>query len=96
MNRRQRRTLLYTEFLIEQGGGCGACGGPGELYLDHDHDCCPRRPSLVCGKCYRGLLCQPCNSVIDRRSPGQYTPGEERYLRKYLRRRAAADRTEAA
>lgn len=44
------------------------------LVIDHDHDCCPQaspreiaagaRPTQMCGKCNRGLLCVACNAGI--------------------------------
>jgi hypothetical protein len=37
-----------------QGGVCAICGGPGRLYVDHDHDS---------GR-IRGLLCNRCNLAI--------------------------------
>lgn len=53
----------YDELLASQGGGCAVCGGQNEngkaLYVDHDHACCPG--ANTCGKCVRGLLCDPCN-----------------------------------
>lgn len=30
--------------------------------MDHDHRCCPK--SRTCGKCLRGILCSPCNTLI--------------------------------
>jgi hypothetical protein len=30
--------------------------------IDHDHDCCATVPT--CGRCVRGILCNPCNSGI--------------------------------
>ena len=32
------------------------------LSIDHNHTCCPTKRS--CGKCIRGLLCNPCNVVL--------------------------------
>lgn len=30
--------------------------------VDHDHACCPN--TYTCGKCIRGLLCGPCNTLL--------------------------------
>lgn len=52
--------------LSEQGGGCAICGttepGSKGWVVDHDHSCCETRPT--CGKCSRGVLCQPCNYAL--------------------------------
>ena len=43
---------------------CGICGSVGAaLVRDHDHRCCPGR-SGGCPLCYRGWLCQRCNSGL--------------------------------
>lgn len=54
------------EILVNQGGGCGICGGltdgPQGWHVDHDHSCCPGTRS--CGACIRGILCSRCNLAI--------------------------------
>lgn len=55
----------YDALLAAQGGGCAGCYRPPlgrRLAVDHDHTCCPGPRS--CGKCVRGLLCDPCNRAI--------------------------------
>jgi hypothetical protein len=38
------------------------CSETEGLEIDHDHACCPKRPT--CGKCTRGLLCDRHNRAI--------------------------------
>lgn len=55
----------YDAKLAEQGGGCAICkriSGKIKFSFDHNHACCKGRNS--CGKCLRGLICQPCNAWI--------------------------------
>jgi hypothetical protein len=68
---RFRLTLeAYDQMLAAQEGRCAnpGCrtdvpGGHGRYFVvDHDRACCPGAGS--CGKCIRGLLCQPCNTAI--------------------------------
>lgn len=57
----------YEKILENQNYCCGRCGRnisqfKNSLAVDHDHSCCSGEQS--CGKCIRGLLCQPCNTGI--------------------------------
>lgn len=58
----------FARLVEEQDGKCAICETPGEedrhgrLVPDHDHLCCPVKPT--CGKCTRGLLCVKCNTAI--------------------------------
>lgn len=57
----------WDSMLAAQGGGCAIChttepGGSGRFHVDHSQECCPGRNS--CGKCVRGLLCAPCNTMV--------------------------------
>lgn len=58
----------YWAVYDEQGGRCAICrfasGKTRRLSVDHDHSCCPTTPT--CGKCTRGLLCRPCNTLLGR------------------------------
>ena len=62
----------FAQRLEEQNGGCAACGSKDtgakrgsknkNWHVDHDHSCCSGKKT--CGKCVRGLLCQPCNLIL--------------------------------
>lgn len=50
--------------LVEQNG-CAICHieNAKKWCVDHDHGCCPTTRK-TCGKCVRGILCDPCNVGI--------------------------------
>lgn len=57
--------ITYQAILLAQNYRCAICHFPffGEApCVDHDHFCCPGAKS--CGKCIRGLLCNPCNTAV--------------------------------
>jgi hypothetical protein len=51
-----------------QGDACGRCRTPfiGRIrpQIDHDWSCCPTKK--CCGKCVRGIICNRCNSLLNR------------------------------
>ena len=68
--RKYRMTLdQYNEILKQQEGACAMCRNlPNgkRLSVDHDHSCCGHNvyKKPACGRCNRGLLCQPCNILL--------------------------------
>ena len=67
----------YQEILKKQGNHCAFCEETDGLEIDHNHNCCPKRPT--CGKCTRGLLCDRHNRGI-----GFFTKEELEKALKYL------------
>lgn len=61
---------LFHQMFLKQKGVCAICGlkpkSELRLAVDHDHRCCGKDVKRDCGKCVRGLLCCPCNTLINR------------------------------
>lgn len=72
----------YKDKLEEQEGLCATCRvGPAEC-IDHDHNCCSG--SYACTNCFRGLLCNRCNSSLGQIKDNLETLSNMiRYLTKY-------------
>lgn len=89
----KRRLLEYrhrkygtVDRLEAQEGRCAICQEPlglADAQHDHDHRCCPARTwsASNCPRCFRGLLCKPCNLGL-----GQFRddPGRLRAAAAYL------------
>lgn len=47
---------------------CEMCGEhSANMHVDHDHACCNARGTEgTCGRCFRGWICQRCNSLLGR------------------------------
>jgi Recombination endonuclease VII len=57
----------FAQMLEDQGYACAMGGEPledGQIFIDHDHACCPPSAARCCGKCVRGLLCLTCNVAL--------------------------------
>lgn len=68
MLRKYRLSMsAYENMLCEQNGCCYICHKlvPGNMYIDHDHNCCPEK-KRSCGYCIRALLCGSCNNGLGR------------------------------
>ena len=69
-------------------GGCGIDGCVRTaLVVDHDHDCCLRRPT--CGNCTRGVLCYHHNASLESFID---SPAVVRYLQRTPAGRATTQR----
>lgn len=81
--------------LLNQGGCCYLCGDlldlaqPRKVHVDHDHACCPG--TKTCGKCIRGIACDPCN-----RGVGYFRDDPQRMRRVADALEAVVMRTQAA
>lgn len=70
----------HQRILNSQNNHCALCEETEGLEIDHDHGCCPKRPT--CGKCTRGLLCDRHNRGIGFFTEEELIKSLE-YLRKY-------------
>lgn len=79
----------FDALFLSQGSKCAICGRQdsgwkGRWHLDHDHSCCDGAKS--CGKCIRGILCQPCNLLLARAKDSVETlAGAIKYLSRDFR-----------
>jgi hypothetical protein len=76
----------YRRLYEHQGRRCAICrratGATKRLAVDHDHSCCPGPTS--CGRCVRGLVCGPCNSMLAHaRDDAELFRRAIRYLREW-------------
>jgi hypothetical protein len=62
--------MTFETFLERSANGCEICGNKPErnLHVDHDHNCCKGKVS--CGKCVRGIVCNRCNTAVDKLENG--------------------------
>jgi len=63
---------IWDELLDIEGGGCPICDIRPEdveeaFHIDHSHNCTQHGKKLSCANCWRGLMCQVCNSQLERK-----------------------------
>lgn len=58
----KKHDIDFLEILDLFEKGCSTCGSKSGLSLDHDHKVCNGK--RVCEKCFRGILCMPCNTAL--------------------------------
>lgn len=60
LNKKHKITnIQISQLLVIADFRCQICEQEGELYLDHNRNCC--RQQYGCGNCVRGFLCPTCN-----------------------------------
>lgn len=57
-----KHQIDFSKILYLFEDGCGTCGTHDSLSIDHDHNICAE--SFACSKCFRGILCGPCNRAL--------------------------------
>jgi hypothetical protein len=61
-SQQKKHQVKFEDILHLFEAGCETCGSTDALSIDHDHDICPE--SFACEKCFRGILCGPCNRAL--------------------------------
>ena len=66
---------MFSQLLQRQGGRCAICRsqdpGGSSWCVDHDHKHCPGQ--YGCASCVRGLLCNPCNTMLAQAKDNPHT-----------------------
>ena len=82
--------MTLDEFNTRAANGCEICGEFRErsLHVDHNHSCC--NGSTTCGNCVRGVICNGCNTAVDKMEHGLLREDYpnigliKKYLEKYV------------
>jgi len=57
-----KHKINFEDILDLFSEGCQTCGSFDALTIDHDYKVCSE--SFACEKCFRGVICGPCNRVL--------------------------------
>lgn len=61
-SQQNKHQIKFESILHLFEAGCATCGGHKYLSIDHDHAIC--NDNFACDKCFRGILCGPCNRAL--------------------------------
>jgi len=61
-NQQHKHKIDFFEIIPLLELGCMVCGSFETLSIDHDHAICSEK--IACNKCFRGILCGPCNRAL--------------------------------
>jgi len=89
----KRHYMLMTKYKMSletfterSKNGCEICGEFRErsLHVDHNHSCC--NGSVTCGNCVRGVICNGCNTAVDKYETKQLRGDYPNYglIKKYV------------